>query len=166
MAIVTYTGDVLQSGAHVIAHQVNCKGVMGAGVALQIRQKYPNVFSAYRAACKKSSPEALLGKIQPCLCGGATERWIVNCFAQEGYGMDSVQTNYVAMESCFIKLRDWAILNGHKQIAIPYGIGCGLAGGDWNVVKDILNRTFVGNQVVLEIWKLPNNKKSGGFYRK
>ena len=165
MAIVHYTGDVLQSGAHVIAHQVNCKGVMGAGIALQIRQRYPHVFSAYRSVCRKSTSEDLLGKIQPCLCGGASERWVVNCFAQTGYGTDTVQTDYAALESCMTKLRDWAIFNSHKQIAIPFGIGCGLAGGSWDVVSGILARVFNDNRVVLEIWKLPNNKRTGGYHR-
>lgn len=165
MAIVHYTGDVLQSGAGVIAHQVNCKGVMGAGIALQIRQKYPNVFSAYRAVCKKSTSEDLLGKIQPCLCGGASERWVVNCFAQAECGTAAVQTDYAAFESCMTKLRDWAVFHDRKRIAIPFGIGCGLAGGSWNVVSSILSRVFSDNGVVLEIWKLPNNKKGGGNYQ-
>lgn len=34
-------GDIFQSGADVILHQVNCQGVMGSGVAKQVREKYP-----------------------------------------------------------------------------------------------------------------------------
>lgn len=36
-------GDIFQSSADVILHQVNCQGVMGSGVAKQVREKYPDV---------------------------------------------------------------------------------------------------------------------------
>lgn len=155
MAITHYTGDVLCSGADVIAHQVNCKGVMGKGLAATIRKRYPNVFTVYKAACKRvPSSNELLGKIQTIPCGGSTERWIVNCFAQDGFGTDKCYTDYAAFESCFRKLRDWAIQNGHKKIAVPHYIGCGLAGGDWNRVTRILENIFDDHKVILEIWKL------------
>lgn len=35
-----------------IAHQVNCRGKMGSGVALAIKQKYPEVYQKYSEACK------------------------------------------------------------------------------------------------------------------
>lgn len=41
------TGNVLDSDAPIIAHQVNCMGVMGAGVAKCIREKYPDIMFTY-----------------------------------------------------------------------------------------------------------------------
>lgn len=152
--VVSYTGNVFQSGAHVVAHQVNCRGVMGAGLALQVKQKYPSVFAMYKSSCRKMCANELLGKIQPCPCGGVSERWIVNMFAQDGFGTGTQQTDYEAFESCCEKLKDWAITNGHVKIAMPYGIGCGLAGGDWAVVYEILKRVFCDRKVDVEIWKL------------
>lgn len=161
--VTNFTGSVFASNAPVIAHQVNCKGVMGGGIALQVRQRYPSVFTVYKAMCKKTQPENLLGTIQPCLCGGAQERWIVNCFAQDGYGTDKQHTNYQALEQCLRELRKWAIAHGHKKIAIPYGMGCGLGGGDWQIVSDILKKVFHDNRVDAEIWKLPEKKFGGGW---
>ena len=43
-----YNGDLLDSTAGIIAHQVNARGVMGSGVALAIKTKYPEVFKSYR----------------------------------------------------------------------------------------------------------------------
>ena len=40
-------GDLLNTQAKYICHQVNCKGRMGSGVAKQIRAKYPEVYTAY-----------------------------------------------------------------------------------------------------------------------
>ena len=157
MAIVNYTGDVFQSGATIIAHQVNCKGVMGAGIAATIRKKYPNVFTGYKSVCKKAYPnqESLLGQVQVVPCGGAVEKYIANCFGQNEFGSDKwvVYTDYDALEKCFRRLRHWALDHGYTHIAIPHGIGCGLAGGDWNTVLNMLGNVFQDNKVILEIWK-------------
>jgi O-acetyl-ADP-ribose deacetylase (regulator of RNase III) len=44
-------GDLLDQKTDVIAHQVNCLGVMGAGVALQIKNKWPEVYEGYKNFC-------------------------------------------------------------------------------------------------------------------
>ena len=45
-------GDLLKTNVEVIIHQTNCKGVMGAGIALQIKNNYPEVFKYYVYFCK------------------------------------------------------------------------------------------------------------------
>lgn len=40
-------GNILDAPENIIVHQVNCKGVMGAGLALQIKSKYPKAFTEY-----------------------------------------------------------------------------------------------------------------------
>ena len=49
MEIIYKNGNLLDAQTAVIAHQVNCQGVMGSGVAKQIRDKWTNVYTAYRA---------------------------------------------------------------------------------------------------------------------
>ena len=41
-------GNLLESPVHIIAHQVNCLGIMGGGIALQIKNKWPKVFEEYK----------------------------------------------------------------------------------------------------------------------
>ncbi len=53
-------GDLFCSDARIIAHQVNCQGKMGSGVALQVKRKYPNVYNEYMKVCSAD----MLGKIQ------------------------------------------------------------------------------------------------------
>lgn len=127
-------GDIFDSNADAIVHQVNCQGVMGAGVARQVRDKYPNVYVEYRALCDRyrNNTAALLGYVLGIECGNV---FILNCFAQDGYGAGGCYTDYDALAECF------QTINGAfrgKRIAIPYQIGCGLGGGDWNVVSDII----------------------------
>lgn len=46
-------GSIFDSGAEFLVNPVNTFGVMGAGLALQFREKYPSVFTAYNLACKQ-----------------------------------------------------------------------------------------------------------------
>ena len=51
MEIVYKEGNLLDAQTDVIAHQVNCQGVMGSGVAKQIRDKWPRVYDSYVTYC-------------------------------------------------------------------------------------------------------------------
>lgn len=53
MAYIQYQqGDIFDSKAHVIVNTVNCKGVMGKGLALAFKQRYPTMFPVYQQECK------------------------------------------------------------------------------------------------------------------
>ena len=45
-------GDIFTSQAQVLVNTVNCKGVMGKGLALAFKQKYPEMFPVYQQECK------------------------------------------------------------------------------------------------------------------
>lgn len=51
--IVIHNGDLFDSGAPAIGHGVNCAGVMGAGVAKEIRRRYPEAYRQYREVCRR-----------------------------------------------------------------------------------------------------------------
>jgi O-acetyl-ADP-ribose deacetylase (regulator of RNase III) len=48
MEIIYKTGNLLDAQTDVIAHQVNCQGVMGSGVAAEVKKRYPEAFNSYR----------------------------------------------------------------------------------------------------------------------
>lgn len=149
--IVEITGDLLETTADIICHQVNCKGVMGAGLAKQIKLRYPKVFENYKKLCAKYDyGSILLGVVD----FEEVDKYIVaNCFGQWGYGTKVKQTDYDALERCFKSVADFAIREELKTIAIPYGIGCGLAGGDWNTVFGIITKTFANTDLEVKIVK-------------
>ena len=130
-------GDLLKANADVIVHQVNCKGVMGAGLAKQIRYRFPNTYSCYRDYCFKDPSSKLLGT---CLYTLEDQFVICNAFAQDTYGQGKRQTQYDKLEQCFY---DLAEKFHEKTVALPWMIGCGLAGGDWNIVSEMINRILV-----------------------
>src|SRR5438105_8911716 len=74
MALIHYQkGDIFESNAHVIVNTVNCKGVMGKGLALAFKQRYPAMFPVYQQECK-------MGKLRigrPTLYKQSTP-WILN----------------------------------------------------------------------------------------
>ena len=152
MNIEIRLGSVLDSDAPVIAHQVNCHGVMGAGVANAIKEKYPDVYHEYKEFCsvKAYSAERLLGRVNFAR-SGTDGKIIANMFGQDNFGTDAVQTNYAALELCLCKLALYLRENGIKRVAMPYLIGCGLAGGDRTVVMELIRKQLCDADVTLEL---------------
>lgn len=66
MAVVVKEGNVFDSDADIICHQVNCQGVMGSGVAKEVRERFPNVYEQYHELCElhKNYSAGLLGTAQ------------------------------------------------------------------------------------------------------
>lgn len=117
----------------VLAHGVNCQGVMGSGVALAIRNKWPNCYKTY-----KKYVETNLGKESKELLGEcflhyeeAQRVWIANCFTQDFYGRDGNQ--YATKNSVFESLFQAYEFAGREglMLAMPK-IASGLGGLDWN----------------------------------
>ncbi|MGC7211047.1 macro domain-containing protein, partial [Mycobacteroides abscessus] len=52
--MITYrTGDLLLADTQALVNTVNCVGIMGKGIALQFKRRYPDTFTAYEKACKQ-----------------------------------------------------------------------------------------------------------------
>lgn len=134
-------GDIFQSGAEVIVHQVNCQGVMRSGVAKQVREKYPSVFEEYQRFCKNTfSP---LGHT---LFATAPDGTIIaNLFAQDKFGYDGkCYTNYEALKKCLTEVRTKYC---NQSIAIPYLMACHRGGGDWDKVSKMIEEELEGCDV-------------------
>lgn len=142
-------GNLLQAKENIICHQVNTKGVMGGGLALQIAKCYPKLKRAYENFCNLSNYDykKLKGKFQKVIIN--KEKTIVNCFTQK----DNFETDYEAIEKCFSEILYYA-KRTNQTVAIPYKYGCGIATGDWGVIKNILDNLSLRYQVNISIYKL------------
>jgi O-acetyl-ADP-ribose deacetylase (regulator of RNase III) len=135
--------DIFESGADVICHQVNCQGVMGSGIAKQVREKYPYVYKEYKEFCDKARKEGR----SPLGCWQAIQidednprKYIINIFAQENFGYDGkCYTDYKVLRTVFEEIR---AATHDFTIAIPYLMGCHRGGGDWNVVYKMIEEVF------------------------
>ena len=128
MVIAEINKSILETDIQYIAHGVNCQNVMGAGIAKAIYTKYPEVKSSYHKFENKK-----LGSIDRVKTHKGNV--VFNLFTQEFYGRDGkLYVSYKAIEDCFTRL-----IYRTNAIAIPK-IGCGLAGGDWDKVKSIIDK--------------------------
>jgi len=135
---------------------------MGAGIAKQMKQKYPDNFDYYKELCDEFSyrPELLLGQCQLTMNSDDTmplpyTRYIANLFGQVGYGRDKQQTDLKALFQAFLSLREQSKLIDKFTIAIPYGIGCGLGGANWNDVYKIIEKVFKNDEYsIVDIYQL------------
>ena len=154
MSVVVKEGNVFDSDADIICHQVNCQGVMGSGVAKEVRTRYPAVYEQYRDLCERcmNDPGRNLGVAQLVPVDEEGSRWIANCFGQEDFGYDGKQyTSVAALCRALSTVADVARI-GNFKVAIPYKIGCVRGGADWETVKSIIDGVF--NDVDVELWKL------------
>lgn len=138
--------NLLEVKSGIICHQVNCIGAMGAGLALQIKNKWPVVFKNYKDECSvfAENPSKLLGHVQETLV--SSNLVVANCYGQVYPGRKGVMTEYDAWDSILDKLID--ISNFYSlDIHFPWRIGCGLGGGDWdsmyNKIADAFGTTGV-----------------------
>lgn len=130
-------GDLLEAKEKVIVHGCNNYGVMGSGVAKQIRAKWPNVFDEYHLKYQVFGLE--LGSIIP--VETTDGKIVVNAITQDGFGKDGARyVVYEAVEKCFMTINEKALDWNASEIAMPR-IGAGLGGGDWTIIEDIITRT-------------------------
>lgn len=128
-------GNLLNSDCDYICHQVNCQGVMGSGIAKQIREKWPEVYTSYKELCMTVGAQHLLGTID--IVSTTTGRDVINIFSQYNYGYNGTRyTSYDAFARALEMLRDW--IEPGKTIGFPKNIGCGLGGGNWKVISALI----------------------------
>lgn len=123
------TGSVVHADEIAIGHGVNCKGLMGAGVAKAIREYYPQISGAYIQWCNNGAKG---GDVQ--LYKVSNERVVVNIASQELPGADA---RYDWLATGLAKAVNELHAIGLNTMAIPR-IGAGIGGLDWEAVKVIL----------------------------
>lgn len=153
-------GDILTPNKEerqvMVCHQVNCKGVMGAGLAKQVKKTHPFIYFAYKEKCREIKAGAGgLGDVQFRTASARFGYVVANIFGQDDYGRGKLYTDYNALRKA---LEEIAESFPSYTIRIPYFMGCGLAGGDWNIVSQIIEETLVTKGIDVEIWQLPKEK--------
>lgn len=132
-------GNILDATYGIIGHQVNCQLVMGSGIAKQIRDKYPNVFNEYSSVMSKVPIASRLGKCQ-ITTAIPNKLFIANLFGQFHYApRDIKHTDYTALGIALRNLQRWKnTFVPDFTVYLPFGIGCGLGGGDWAIVRGLI----------------------------
>ena len=134
-------GNLLDTEAKYIVHGCNSKGIMGSGVALAIRNKWPSVFWDYKQ--EYDNHGLYLGtNIYSDTDDGKV---IVNAITQKNFGRDSAVTyvSYAAIMSCMLDIERDMLRTGEEiqEIAMPL-IGAGLANGKWDFIAPRIEKAF------------------------
>jgi O-acetyl-ADP-ribose deacetylase (regulator of RNase III) len=148
-------------GQKIIIHVVNDLGVMGAGVAKALYTQWPSVRLKYLRWFKGlpqmgisiiNEPEFGLGKNQ--YMSVDCDTIVCNMVGQQGIGNDGKglpPIRYEALASC---LNDVALkaIYFNASVHLPYLMGCGLAGGDWNKVEKLLENSLCSNSIPVIVY--------------
>lgn len=132
-------GDLLDAPQPIIIHQVNCQGVMGSGVALAIKKRFPEAYVVYRETLDQFGDGGCLGETSSVVV--SPDKKIYNLYSQRHYlPRGERHTDYEALARGFEKIKN-ENPEISKDVAAPK-IGCGLGGGDWRIVSSMLETIF------------------------
>ena len=139
-------GDILSADAEAIVNTVNCVGIMGKGIALQFKMKYPENYRFYKTICDQGS--MLIGKVLVFKQqSNDNPKYIINFPTKRHWkGRSTIQDINKGLFSLLTEIKKLKI----KSIAIP-ALGSGLGGLDWQQVKSIIIDTFSSTPEV-DVW--------------
>jgi len=143
MNIEVIKEDILKIQEGIVCHQVNCMGAAG-GLAGAIFRKYPAAQQEYKITVQSFVEDWLpLGTVN--LVNIDDKLFVANLFAQYEYGTESRKTEYGTFRMCLRDLVGAArfLKKIPKTIYFPYGIGCGLGGGNWEIIRGIIKYELV-----------------------
>lgn len=132
----------------VIIQQANCFNTMGAGFAYFLKQRWPVVYEVDCQTIRGDKTKLGTYSIADVKTSIDTDLKVVNLYSQYDFARSygDVATDYDAMKKGFESLsREFS----SARIGIPFGIGCGLANGDWKVVSDLIETCFQDNVVTI-----------------
>lgn len=140
--ILEVNGDLLNSQCNVLVNTVNCHGVMGKGIALQFKRRYPTMYKKYAHDCgdKLYSPGDVHGYFEG-------NKIILNIATKDHWRGKS---DYEWISRAIIKVKTFLDDSGHS-IAIP-ALGCANGGLDWNVVRAMIYNELSGMDNVIELY--------------
>lgn len=148
-------GNLFDTDATIRINTVNCVGVMGKGVALQFKDRYPEMFEEYRAACE-------VGEIQP----GKLHVWrapngetVVN-FPTKRHWKE--KSRYEDIDSGLEALHEYLEPLGNVKVALP-ALGCGHGGLDWTKVSEKIKKALGDLKAEIFVFKPSSSRRNPKF---
>ena len=151
MSISIVEGDLLEASEEYIGHQCNCVTIgNGAGLAKFLFKKFPyaNTY-AHRKAPSEPGSYSIHGD-------GKADRLIVNFYSQyhPGKAKQKPDTRQARLEWLLSAMERFIRDQKVSELALPHGIGCGLAGGDWEVYWKSLAQFADAHEVTIKLYRL------------
>lgn len=147
MSIQLRTGDLFQSDAQTLVNATNTEGIMGGGIALAFKKRFPEMFVEYNLACGIGFHTTFRPHLW--YADDRSKPWILNLATKDTIAKDSTLDN---IEEGL----EWLILNyervGITSLAFP-ALGCGLGGLDWDDVLPVLEIWLSKLDIPVEIYE-------------
>jgi len=137
-------GDLLIAPVDVLVNPVNCVGVMGAGLAKQFREVYPEMFRTYQIACWEGA--LTIGRVQVWQTGEFRPAYGIN-FPTKNDWREQSKLSFI--ESGLVALVRVLKTLPIQSVALP-ALGCGLGGLDYDEVRDLIYKAFQDSD--LDVW--------------
>ena len=144
-------GDIFKSGMQTLTNTVNCVGVMGKGIALEFKKRFPDMFVDYEDRCKRK--EVKLGR--PYVYGRLIPPSILLFPTKDHWrsvsSLSAIEEGLVYLKSNY---KSWGI----ESIAVP-PLGCGLGELEWNIVGPTLYKHLKNLEIPVELyapWNTPH----------
>lgn len=139
-------GDIFKSQCEALVNPVNCKGVMGKGLALEFKKRFPENFKYYKSVC--DNPNNLF------LVGGAIAhkehgKLVINA-ATKSHWRDKSELEHI--KTCLAFIGGHLVENDIKSVAIP-ALGCGLGELEWKEVKKEIDDFFKDSGTYVEVFE-------------
>jgi len=131
-------GNLLEAQTQALVNAVNCVGVMGKGLALQFRRRFPeDYFTDYKRAC--SSGDLRIGKVQVYSLNSDDVPYFIVNFPTKNHWRTKSRIEYIesGLQSLVEAVEKYKI----ESIAMP-ALGCGLGGLDWKNVRPLIENAF------------------------
>lgn len=146
---------LLDGDVDVMLHQANCQNVMGSGIAKEVRERIPEAFHAdyfFHSWCKSEDTPQL----------GLWSRGddVVNLYGQDFFNKREKggrDTEYWALFKAMTDIKEHLV---GKRVGIPKLMGCGLGGGDWNLVMHFIAAEYHDLDVHIYEYQPPTIKET------
>ena len=137
-------GDIFESGAQTLVNTVNTVGVMGKGIALGFRERFPDMYEDYVGRCTRR--EVRLGV--PYLYRRVTHPNIINFPTKDHWRSVSRLDDIVrGLQYLATHVHEWGV----TSLAVP-PLGCGEGQLEWRVVGPTLYRHLAGIGIPVELY--------------
>lgn len=137
-------GDMFQSRAQTLINTVNCVGVMGKGIALEFKKRFPDAYRDYVRRCEKG--EVKLGR--PYLYKSLSGPWVLNFPTKDHWRMVTKLADIVeGLEYLLKHYKTWGI----ESLAVP-PLGCGQGKLEWRIIGPTLYRYLKQMEIPVELY--------------
>ena len=138
------SGNLFNSKAQTLVNTVNCVGVMGKGIALAFKERFPAMFADYRRRCENE-------ELQPGILTIYKDAspWVINFPTKRHWRGNSQIKDIEAGLATLVKVSgEW----GLQSLAMP-ALGCGNGGLDWTEVRLLIERYLSGVDIDVEVYE-------------